>query len=460
MKKLLCLLMMVGLVMSASAKTLSSVEGVWERKVQGNLPSKITLFEVRDGQLAEVASAKPNAEGRFSMKFPVETEGYYALALNKSMVSRYVFYLKPGDKLGVRVTRNSYVLEGENTQENIEMTKWHDFILPIERKAAYGEGSTFVDFFPQLEEKNAEFAKYKKAKTKNKVFNRSFEDFKKFNFLDNAIIFVHTMRKAHPHEDDYIDYYRNLNMKKYFKSDAYLNYPYSLDLLIKAQIVYRRLQGTFHNDHLKLMLIDDPKLIANERIKGDIMLMFAGNYKSLASLQEFRDQYGHFAVTDSQKKRLDSYEKKLIDEINNRKPATDFTYQDVDGNKVSLSDFKGKVVYIDVWATWCGPCKSEIPHLKKLEKEYHDNPNVVFMSVSVDNDKAYERWKQFIAENEMEGVQLYTGTDSEVISEAYAIRGIPRFILVDKKGNLVASDAVRPSSGKEIRSILDAELNR
>jgi thiol-disulfide isomerase/thioredoxin len=119
-----------------------------------------------------------------------------------------------------------------------------------------------------------------------------------------------------------------------------------------------------------------------------------------------------------------------------------------------LSDLKGKYVYVDVWATWCGPCKAEIPSLKALEKQYHDK-NIQFVSLSIDDDrshggswdKAREDWKAMIADKELSGVQLFApnGWQSPFVMD-YKIKGIPRFILIDPNGNIVTPDAPRPSS--------------
>ena len=83
--------------------------------------------------------------------------------------------------------------------------------------------------------------------------------------------------------------------------------------------------------------------------------------------------------------------------------AIDFSYPDRNGNEYALTDFKGKLVYVDVWATWCGPCVREIPHLLNLERDYHDK-DIVFLSVSVDDNK--EAWEKMIDDYNMGGVQL------------------------------------------------------
>ena len=139
-------------------------------------------------------------------------------------------------------------------------------------------------------------------------------------------------------------------------------------------------------------------------------------------------------------------------------PSPIFTnYENYEGGNLSLIDLKGKYVYIDIWATWCGPCIAEIPSLKKVEKENHDK-NIEFVSISVDNGRGYknkskeaakEGWKNMIAEKELGGIQLYADKDfeSDFIRE-YRINSIPRFILIDPDGNVVNADAPRPSSPK------------
>jgi len=125
--------------------------------------------------------------------------------------------------------------------------------------------------------------------------------------------------------------------------------------------------------------------------------------------------------------------------------APNFTYTNVDGKMVSLKSLRGKYVYIDVWATWCVPCKAEIPFLAKIEEEYK-NKNIHFVSLSVDRIADKSKWQAYVRNNKLQGIQLMADKDfnSEFVNK-FNINSIPRFILIDPKGNIVSGDAKRPS---------------
>jgi thiol-disulfide isomerase/thioredoxin len=123
-------------------------------------------------------------------------------------------------------------------------------------------------------------------------------------------------------------------------------------------------------------------------------------------------------------------------------PCPDFTYQDVNGKSYSLADFAGKYIYLDMWATWCGPCKKEIPFIKTLEEKMHGK-NIVFVSLSVDKEK--EKWVEFLKNNKMTGIQLHNGGD-RALSDAFDVKFIPRFILIGPDGKVVNPAAAKPST--------------
>ena len=115
---------------------------------------------------------------------------------------------------------------------------------------------------------------------------------------------------------------------------------------------------------------------------------------------------------------------------------------DIDGRSWTLADFRGRYVYIDMWATWCAPCRRELPYLKSLADKFKD-AQISFVGLSIDSDK--EKWADMVNNDEMPGVQLYLGTGSS-FQKNYGIDAIPRFILIDKSGRIISNDMSRPSS--------------
>lgn len=122
--------------------------------------------------------------------------------------------------------------------------------------------------------------------------------------------------------------------------------------------------------------------------------------------------------------------------------APDFRASDINGREYTLADFRGKYVYVDIWATWCQPCRRELPYLKALEQKF-EGKEIVFLGLSVDSDRA--KWEAKVRSGELSGIQLYLGDSSE-FTKAYGISGIPHFILIGKDGTTVNPDMTRPSS--------------
>lgn len=135
--------------------------------------------------------------------------------------------------------------------------------------------------------------------------------------------------------------------------------------------------------------------------------------------------------------------------------ASNFTVMDSTGKEVQLSDFKGQVVYMDFWATWCGPCRRQMPHSKKLKKHF-EGQDVAFLYISV--DKKMETWLAFLEKEGLEGHQFHAPSDKVMqIKRDYMVQGIPKFILIDQEGKLVDFNAKRPDNPliyKEIEGLL------
>ena len=122
-----------------------------------------------------------------------------------------------------------------------------------------------------------------------------------------------------------------------------------------------------------------------------------------------------------------------------------------DGKVYSLTDFKGKVIFVDIWATWCGPCVEALPHVQELQQQYKDNKDIVFIFLS--NDSKEGDWKRYLFNHpEFKGIHLRARREEKKEDEQYKklwkVSGIPRYMLIDKQGNIADAFVDRSSHVK------------
>ncbi|QMW04851.1 TlpA family protein disulfide reductase [Spirosoma foliorum] len=140
-------------------------------------------------------------------------------------------------------------------------------------------------------------------------------------------------------------------------------------------------------------------------------------------------------------------------------PAPDFYGVTPRGDTLALSSLKGKVVYVDVWATWCMPCRAEFPQANQLQQQFSSTPGVVFLYVSIDQNQV--AWKKLLQDDtHLTGIHINQASVEQAGSlwKPYLLISIPRYILIDQKGRIVQANADRPSSGKVAAAIQELML--
>ena len=176
------------------------------------------------------------------------------------------------------------------------------------------------------------------------------------------------------------------------------------------------------------------------------------NEAPINKLGKLINDFNENCFNEKYKERINKYYSK-IEKLKSGMPAPNFTFPDRNGKSVSLNDFKGKIVYIDVWNSHCSPCFKEFPFLEQLIEKY-DDQEIVFLGVSYDSNE--KLWKQTLEKKNIKGIQLFANGWNSQFGKDYLIYSNPRFILIDRNGNIIKAKALKPSEHIDI--IIDQYL--
>ena len=167
-------------------------------------------------------------------------------------------------------------------------------------------------------------------------------------------------------------------------------------------------------------------------------------------LKDYR-MYTDFSRQIRNKELRNSFQAKLQEraKLMEGRPAPDIPFKDIDGKEMRLSDFKGKVLYVDFCATWCLPCLFQLPEFEKLSEKY---PDIRFIGISIDQNE--KLWVKRLKKDGMPAHIQEVLADPYVVGDAWDITSIPRFLLIDENFRIINAFAPRPSDREKIEPLL------
>ena len=252
------------------------------------------------------------------------------------------------------------------------------------------------------------------------IKNKTFEEYKKFLELLDPVYKKQgpLIQKRNSLYADHLVFPKDLAVKNEMDS---LTRLIQINSKLKDDITLNYIK-TNRNSYLSAVLLE--RLFKANKLNLDEVRKY---YEDLA-LKARKSNHGLVIL-----KLFQKIEKTLIGN-----KAADFETIDNKGNRIKLSDFKGKYVLLDFWAGWCKPCKKNHPEMKAVYNEYHDK-GVEFIGVSF--DRGEEEWKESIVAENLQGwhhvLGNYRDTDENAIHNKFNVMPIPAYILIDDKGYIV-----------------------
>lgn len=432
--------------------------------IHGYQGSAVFLYEVENGEAVSLGFKRPDSQGActFSVSLKKEAVCFLRKAGSHQFEFNHVLYLKPGDKKTIHLYSNYLSLDFDSStildpnRETTFLEKWTQlFNSTCKLGFNYRKREGFFRAYDELT-RNA--ARLKKDCTSNEYFNKLFAS--KINtdlqFAKAAVFFGFNerMNSTYDSSDTHRLFYQSLSAEKICREDL-LQSERGMQLLDYFLVYnsFQRLRGG--REALAVPFAQKARQLTNNRILGVYVFRRMKAQKSFEQFVSEIEPFEREIITAGFEKKYRTRKHEMYTYAKGA-PAYNFSLHDVNNRLVSLSDFKGKMVVVDIWAMWCAPCLAEKPYFQKMEDEFKDNNHIVFVSVSVDGNVKKDAWKYFVAKKAWKGIELLSNFD-ESLMKYYQIEGIPRFMIFDKEGKIVSIDAPRPS-GDDFRKLIEQTL--
>ncbi|NML23031.1 TlpA family protein disulfide reductase [Pseudoflavitalea sp. G-6-1-2] len=441
-RKIIFAIIVLMVAQQATAQKAVTISGSYDKAGDG----VVKLFRVEDGKIVQVATCQAGQNRKFGFHFFPAYNGWYVIGTGneRNNSDNYTVYLKEGDELEISIKQNNYSLSGtKNTRESKIVHDWQTMADQVYQKSVNfsRNSSTFTDFFPQLEKLVNDAQVFLKAHAnRNTPFSRQLKELVSMDLLNYSNQFLNTPRSVHPEVAQFSAYYNTIRVEELTSHAAsFYNYPWGNRTLSSVLMTAMRQKGIIPGGGPK-GFSGILSMVSNDTLKGDLALERMASVKGYDEYQQYLDLFGKFMITANQERE----KLKQLQALEPFKPGMkgyNFSATDSAGNTIQLKQLAGKLVLVDCWATWCGPCKKEEPYWEKLTERFAGK-DIVFTGLSIDEDKT--AWKKYMAEKKLKGLQLHIGTKNE-FSSVYKTSAIPRYLLFDRSGNVITTDSPRPS---------------
>jgi thiol-disulfide isomerase/thioredoxin len=392
--------------------------------------------------------------------------------------NRINLYLEPGDSIHIHF--DNWELEQSLAfTGNIRPVQQNTYLKDIEKEMyMYLSDNNSMHFYRDLNELEYQThadmlrkkqLKYLKSYQKEISFSASFKNYAlseiQYNWAASLLNYPAYHQFFNNEEYPIIldeNYFRFLKKVNYealsdlnslaFRSflNAYINYE--LEHIANPTNILHRY---FYKNRIEII----KKNLSDDALSYMLAQTFISAYQR-GQLYDLARDVESFLVSEALESYKDVIDKlyKLASTLRPGRLAPNFQLETLDGDTMSLESLRGKVIYIDFWATWCGPCKTEIDYAKKLKEKFPED-EVMFVYISLDDEVDKDIWRWYIQQNNIEGLHLIAkgGFESQVAQD-YNVTGVPTFYLINRAGRIASNTPKRPSQlglEQEIQAIVN-----
>lgn len=402
-------------------------------------------------------------KGEIQVHLKNKTFAFLTISSGESNYSKLIF-LDYGYNLDIKINSGVTVFHGKGSQinsliencENYLENQFQEIDLFIEKSESTNEIITFFS------NKEYEFETHYKSLTKKIKFDVDVNYLVKNHFLAKTSAkkqqFVTTYFTSEEADSLEVELKLGITQSPLFHdtkliksgSDDIMNFlSWNFDFKVLNILPFKKFGKQ------KYLFAVDSLINSNPNYSNEVKeyLSYANLIKNIfhfGNTKEILQLYQKFQIKypNSRYDKLIENQQTRFDQLAIGKLAPNFIVKDKNGSNVELKDFKGKKIFIDVWATWCIPCREKMPMILELDKEFD---SIVFVFISIDNDK--NNWNKFLESHSEHKETIHLITTDTAFESSYRISGVPRYILIDENGIII--DAFVNGDKQTIQKMLE-----
>lgn len=462
MKKLffLPLILLVVACSQQTEHTSTRISGTIENA--GEQPVEFVFYRDFTNNHREIVTLEPDAQGNFTVSFQMPEPAMGTLRHGRTSIR---LFLQPGDELQLQADASRWMetisLNGQagtvnrcyvDYQRELETRYNQSFFTNAAKDTSPAEFESLMAdvreqrmaFLQQCEGLSAEFRSFFETEVDYDIYSRLLA----YPAMHQRLNQMDRLPELPEGYYSFLDQALELDESR-LNSETYVNF---LLAYLNHEATLQAVRASSPNQAVYVLAGEHLSGKSGEYIQA-VAINREFSYGNLENAISMYQEFQANAQSGEIKARLNTTWEGIQSLMPGR-PAPDFTMTDIHGNQVSLSDFRGKVVYLKFWASWCGPCMRQVPPAGELKKRLADQEDLVFMYISIDTDN--EAWRNTIARNNISGVHFVTPGRERGVPALYQVKWIPTFYVIGRDGNIFQNRPLQPADPGVDEMLLEA----